>query len=1288
MSTASHPTSEPLAVGAWGDDGEADSKSERYLARRLAAASADYKGVALTTFLLGAGVATLLWIASGILLEHWIVAGGLPRWARWTWLLMGLAAIIAAGVRWILPLLRYRVNLVYAARVIEKEHPELHNDLVNTVLVKAHPEGNAATVVRSLGRRAAKRLSAVPTESVIDRSQAVRLAYALAVLVGLACLYSLAAPKSMLTTTARLLAPWARVAAPTRVRFEPPRLQWRMPGEEAAVVGPVADRDAAAGGADGSDPNDPRSIKVDAGGATLVRGRQLFVSSAILGLRRDEQPVIVVTPLLDSGAVDGAAVPWRVEMTRVGGETAAGQRYAAVLPDATRGLDQSVAFTMQAGDGRSEPIRVALVDSPTLLVREVRYEFPAYMQRERETVAWQGDLRAVEGTRVVITAESNQPLESAWIDFGCDGSRDLKLKVGASDLARASGSFVLQMNPERTAAEHASYRLVFQPRGTALAGREQMETEKLEHRIEVLADLAPEISIEEPQESPARVPPGAPVTLRVRALDPDFGLARVGIETRVQGGAAQPEIVLPGSERRTAFNGVLQVVPERLGAGAGSALEYRGVAVDTRPNQPNVTHTPWKLLQIDASASPRQPEKAPPRSGERDPGRRQGDPKDAGGSSDGESDDDGEPSGSDGQGNDSGDGSPSGTADGQGMSKGADGEKQQDGQGKNPVGEQPAGGKPEAAGEQRPNDGSGQKPEQSGGGQQNKSQQKTPQQNSPQQNSGEQGEPQPGQQGGAAGGSQQGGKQSQPGDNKQQGSSQGQGSEAGGASGTGQGRGGQGKSGSGKQPDGEQADGAQGTGGQGTGGQQAGKTGSAQQAGGDRPGKSNAGKRGGGENSQGGQAEGQRGGGQQGGGQQQPRPTVASDGTNDGEAMERILDHRRQAGGNPSDGMKSGKTKPDGDGANERGSGSKAGENSSNEGKPAGQNPTGKPGERNPGEGMSADGEPQAGTDGEKNGDQNSGERQGDAREQGQGQPGQGQQGQGQPGQGQQGQGQQGQGQQGQGQQGQGQQGQGQQGQGQQGQGQQGQGQQGQGQQGQGQQGQGQQGQGQQGQGQQGQGAEQGGSEKGGKPMAGPAGEGAAQPQGDPKQEGEAGGKPSGQQAAGPPPEGAGQSSPVGGGGRSEGAGTPIGGAAAQGPPPSRETEWGSQELENARNAADLALEHLRKTVESGRTDVLDELGWSRDQARAFLERWEAMRRQSESPDVQKRGEFERVLRSLGLRPAGVQNSRDVPADAKGGQAEGRRSRPPSDYRERFKAFMQGTSGEQDASDKKGGGAE
>jgi hypothetical protein len=116
--------------------------------------------------------------------------------------------------------------------------------------------------------------------------------------------------------------------------------------------------------------------------------------------------------------------------------------------------------------------------------------------------------------------------------------------------------------------------------------------------------------------------------------------------------------------------------------------------------------------------------------------------------------------------------------------------------------------------------------------------------------------------------------------------------------------------------------------------------------------------------------------------------------------------------------------------------------------------------------------------------------------------------------------------------------------------------------------------------------------------------------------------------------------------------------------------------LAHARNAADLAIEHLRKDVDAGRSEVLDQLGWTREQARAFLDRWESMRRMAESDDPRRRGEFKRALRSLGLRPNRVRTTRDVPADVKGGQAEGRRTRPPSEYREQFKAFTQGTTEE------------
>ena len=72
-----------LAVTGWQSDGDSESKSDRYLARRLAAASADFKGVALTTFVLGAAVCGGAWLVLGILVEHWLVPGGLSPSLRW-----------------------------------------------------------------------------------------------------------------------------------------------------------------------------------------------------------------------------------------------------------------------------------------------------------------------------------------------------------------------------------------------------------------------------------------------------------------------------------------------------------------------------------------------------------------------------------------------------------------------------------------------------------------------------------------------------------------------------------------------------------------------------------------------------------------------------------------------------------------------------------------------------------------------------------------------------------------------------------------------------------------------------------------------------------------------------------------------------------------------------------------------------------------------------------------------------------------------------------------------------
>lgn len=1144
MSTAS-TSSESLAVGSWAAPGAEGSKSDRYLARRLAAAAADYKSVAALTFLLAASVGGMLWLLLGIVLEHWVVPGGLPGWFRWSWLGVAAVALAAAMVRWVVPLVRYRVNLVYAARAIEADHPDLHNDLVNAVLVKAHADVNAHAVVRALERRAAKRLSAVPAEGVVDRGLALTLAVALAGLVAAACIYELAAPKSLLVSAARLIAPWAAVAPPARVRIEPPQLAWRHPGAAADAGG------------------QSHPLHAIGGTVTVVRGRQLVLTSRVRGLDRDERAEVLVSRVRDNGVLDAATAAWRVPMMPDGEG-----RQVAALPDATRGLDHGLEFVITAGDATSDRLRVAVVDTPALLVREVKYDYPDYTRRPSETLAWQGDLRGVEGTRVTIVAEGNRPLDAAWIDLGCDGKKDVPLRISQHDLARATGSFSLRLNADRTGPAATSYRLGFVPRGSGASDREDAVLEKLEHRIEVTADLTPEVAIEEPRQRALRVPPGAAVTVRVRAVDPDFAVTRVAIETRLKGGESQPEIQVFRGEKSGVLKIDTAVVPAEQGAGPGSVLEYRAVAVDNRPEAPNVARTEWRSLEIDPDA-PSPPAPRP------DPSQqpRENQPQ------------------------------------------------QNDGKQDNGKQEQP----------QKPNEQpNGQRPDQQSGGGQKDGQQ-----------GGHQEGQQPGQQGA------QGGQQAAP----QEKGNQEKGNQA-----APQGAGGDRKQS--EKPQGQNGKGEQGKGEQGKAEQGNSKTGN-------EPGKAEQkgeqGKGVGGGEKQQPAAQPQAGGGEP--GQQQEKNTVAHDGTNDGEALERLLDHRRQERGEQQD--RGQQTRP---GQQQREQqGQQSGQNASQQGEkqqqpPAGEsnkeggqpdqhehadcrNADGKPcgkqgcasckGGAGQGQGSAsgksgaaeggAAGQKQAGDQGDAGNeaaDGKAGQAAGEKAGQGKGSAatpasdgnnvdgkeasakqaagdgkGSGKSAQQPPGN------------------------------------------------------------------QQAENQGQGGGQQGKQAQNGKA---TGQKEGGPGQPGDAGAAQAGGKQM--PPGNA-----VGAGGKSggdQGARPDSPDAAA----PPKKMEWTDQDLAHARNAADLALEHLRDAVNGEKREVLDALGWTPEQARAFLDRWEAMRRQADTGDATAKGRFERTLQSLGLRPDGVRSSRDVPADAKGGQAEGRRSRPPADYRDQFRAFLQGTS--------------
>jgi hypothetical protein len=114
--------------------------------------------------------------------------------------------------------------------------------------------------------------------------------------------------------------------------------------------------------------------------------------------------------------------------------------------------------------------------------------------------------------------------------------------------------------------------------------------------------------------------------------------------------------------------------------------------------------------------------------------------------------------------------------------------------------------------------------------------------------------------------------------------------------------------------------------------------------------------------------------------------------------------------------------------------------------------------------------------------------------------------------------------------------------------------------------------------------------------------------------------------------------------------------------------------LQYARKATDLALEHLKDQQDNPDPRLLEKLGWTKDELQSFLDRWESLKRNA-SDDPQGQRELDESLRSLGLRPTqDKRRSGNVASDtAQGLRNEGILSKPPPQFIEQFNAFKKGT---------------
>ena len=472
-----------------------------------------------------------------VLLDHWIFKGGVaPVW-RQVFFFAGLTAAGIYAVYRFLPLLRYSINPLYAAKILEGHRPAMKNTLINWIFLRRDQTRSSQRVLESrmiegVAAKTVRDLDEIPAEMVVDHTPVIRWGIALIVLAVLLAFYTLFSPKNPFGSFARLAMPFSNISAQTRVRF----------------------------------------LEITPGNATVMQGETATVTARIEGGRKN-QPVY-----LYYSTSDGRLINQVVPMEKPEGDF----RYECRFPPGRNGFEQGITYQIAVGDERSSVYRLTVQSPQIFEVQSLTYKYPAYTGVSAQTVQGTGDIRAVEGTQVVITAKANFPLKTAAFVPNGDEQEAKPLVIDSQDDKTAAFSFYLNSlagDPNRPEFQSYVLRWYDSDRNT--------NRNPSVHKIEMLKDKPPKISWVDPPKEMLKIPQNGFTEVRVSAEDADFGLRSIRIHFDVDGKTLTPLELLPNTPATgpTKHNGIVNagamIKPDALRLEVGDEVEFWAEAVDT-----------------------------------------------------------------------------------------------------------------------------------------------------------------------------------------------------------------------------------------------------------------------------------------------------------------------------------------------------------------------------------------------------------------------------------------------------------------------------------------------------------------------------------------------------------------------------------------------------------------------------------------------------------------------------------------------------------------------------------
>jgi hypothetical protein len=462
--------SSTLKTPASGDGGRQYVGFEEYIEYQLRVARKGIHGADLLSGIVGA----LLLVAGYLFLfavtDHWVVRGGWGTGARYVWWGLFLAGVGYWTWSRIFRPWSQRVTQLYAASQLEQAHPELKSNLLTLIDLQNAGRPVSPVIIEAMERRAATNLQQVNVDDAVDRRPLTQLSYALLAMVVVLCIYTLASPKSLMSSAWRALFPMSNVAAGTRTTI----------------------------------------LEVLPGDTTLLSHSKPEITTVLSGAIPEEVRLVFSTA--DRKIVDEVV---KLQDTEEGIHRFRGR----LIGEGGAGLLQNVTYRVEAGDAVSPTYSITVRQPPTATVNEVVYDYPTYMGIDDRTQA-DSAIDAWEGTTVTIKAQANVPIDSANIQFfDTDDTtqRGVELPMQVQDGVNLTFTQQLKFRPDGTFPRF--YRI------EPVRGAERGIGMTL-HTQRIRPDLSPKIEVLYPQ-GDLELPANATLPVAYEASDPDFMLKSV-----------------------------------------------------------------------------------------------------------------------------------------------------------------------------------------------------------------------------------------------------------------------------------------------------------------------------------------------------------------------------------------------------------------------------------------------------------------------------------------------------------------------------------------------------------------------------------------------------------------------------------------------------------------------------------------------------------------------------------------------------------------------------------------